>query len=177
MNFEKLNVFLEDFEKINSFSRELSIDNPPDCFYIPKDPSPNYFRHFGRRVNGKLFLEYREVLYIFFKNLKTDGVKNFEIKQQNLEIQAYFELKKNEINLLWENNKQMVYKKTKHFNREKELNFATLNFVDGNEEVLEYFLKLEKNEILGIKGKNDFCLMEVKRIEFLDNKLSKKMRK
>lgn len=152
-------TFLKDFTKI-------------DQMYLPKNPSLNHFRHFGIRSDNGILLNYSEVLYLFDRNVKN-------IKNPPLELKTYFELKNNDFNILQEGEEQLIYRKTKHFNRKKEDPYGELVYVEKDENILKYILDLneDKKTVFAVKGKKDCCLVEVRSLTSLSKEITSKMHK
>lgn len=152
-----------DFESfLNEFIEE-------DGLYKPKDPSFNHYRHYGQRKNNSILFEYKEVLYMFDK----------EIKPKDLDLKIYFELKNNGYNVLLKDDIPMIYNKTKHFNRDKDSPLATLCTIHKDSDVLTQFSKLKTigKTVFSIKGNDDFCLVESECLEFLNKETDVKMKK
>ena len=133
--------------------------------YRPKDQSFNYYRHFGQRKDNSLFLEYREVLYLFDKFAKL----------ADPELKTYFELKNNDYNILVTNEEQLIYNKTKHFNRNKDIPVAKLSYVNRDNNVLKIFRNMNEKMVFSVIGQADFCLIESEKITKLDKEIDSKM--
>lgn len=150
MDFDK---FLENFIAKNEF-------------YIPKNQSENFLRHFGERSSEGLLLRKEEVLYLFDKTKK----------HKDLKIRSYFDLKNSNYNILYNQfDKTKVYNKTRHFNREKETEIGIL-YNYNQEESFEEAIKdiSDQKLIFSVEGWDDYCVVEVKAISKPDRDINEK---
>lgn len=126
--------FMQDFETANGK-------------YILKGPPKNEYRHFGEFKDGKQYFSYNELLYLF---------SPVPPKDATLEARAYFELKNAGLNILGSENGAMVYLRTKHFNRKKEIPMGRLVFQQKHERIC----KMDGHHYLCIMGDDAFCFVE-----------------
>lgn len=148
-----------------TFEEFLQRFNKKDDFYIPKDPSLNYFRHFGQRTNEGLLLKYEELLYLFDKN----------IFPEDLRMRVYFELKNNGYNLLNTGKETKIYNKTKHFNRNTAEEIGSFSYV-GGDELISFPDSADRN-VFAVLGWGDYCLLDAQKVDIPSKEINEKLKK
>lgn len=126
-------------------------------YYIPIDTSDNNYRHFGCKKDKKLYLSHTELLYLFSHELSEEA---------DLETRMYFDLKNAGANILQRelNGIQYVYRKTKHFNRDKDNHIGILELKKRDDK----FVYEMESKVIAIKGENTVCFIETNPIEDLN---------
>lgn len=122
--------------------------------YLVNNPSANYYRHFGLKKDGKLYLTKNEMLYLADPDPK---------EEYDLNTKAYFYIKNSFYNVLTtESGELLIYKKTSHFNRKKDLPISSLKFVNK-----ENTVNFNEDTIFCILSEKIFTFLKAEKIESL----------
>lgn len=171
-------------------------------FYRPHDSSLNEYRHLGIKTEDGLMIGFCELVYLFnssedvwpaeifsdlkmriYFDLKNLGLNLLLSGNINYKIIGAHNGSENENTDCLDskndffNQKEMfniLYKKTKHFNRKSAEKICSIEYVYSNDKIRNLS---NKNRLLAIMGEYDYCLVEVKMIDALSFEISDRLKK
>lgn len=140
--------------------------------YIAIESSDNRLRHFGVKTTHGLSLDLLEVLFLYC--VKKYGNELYDTDRVKAEIHsrypgitnlfmAYLYMKQHSYNILRVNGKLSVYEKRADFNRFQDEPISKLSFVEHHSK----FTPKKEDNIIGVLGREQFCLIQTKSLKRL----------